>query len=108
MASTERRARARGHARHGWNLLFQGLRFIGRTVGNFCTALGIVRVAGAALAVAGTWAFVEIADVVREGATQRFDDTVLEWMGAHQTPLLEKVMFEITLLGTGIVVMTIV
>ena len=108
MASTERRARARGHARHGWNLLFQGLRFIARHVGNFYTALGIVLLAGAALAVSGTWAFVQIADVVREGATQTFDDTVLEWMGAHQTPLVEKVMFEITLLGTGIVVMTIV
>ena len=108
MASTERRAHARGRARHGWNLLFQGLRFIARHIGSFYTALGIVLVAGAALAVAGTWAFVQIAEIVREGASQEFDDAVLEWMGAHQTPLLEKVMFEITLLGTGIVVMTIV
>ena len=108
MESTERRAQPRGHARHGWNLLFQGLRFIALHVGNFYAALGIVLVAGATLAVAGTWAFVQIAEVVREGATQEFDEAVLRWMAAHQTPVLEKVMFEITLLGTGIVVMTMV
>ena len=108
MAPTERRAQTRGPARHGWNLLFEGLRFIARHVGNFYAALGIVLVAGASVAVAGTWAFVQIAEVVRAGATQRFDEMVLEWMAARQTPVLEKVMFEITLLGTGIVVMTIV
>ena len=108
MESTDRRAQPRGHARHGWNLLFTGLRFIARHAGSFYTALGIALVTGAALAVAGTWAFVQVAEVVREGATQAFDEAVLEWMAAHQDPMLEKVMFEITLLGTGIVVMTMV
>jgi undecaprenyl-diphosphatase len=77
-------------------------------VGTFYAALGIVLVAGAALAVGATWAFVELAEVVREGATQEFDQAVLHWMAAHQTPTLQKVMFEITLLGTGIVLMTMV
>ena len=108
MDPIERRAQERGRTRHGWNLLYQGLRFIARHAGNFYTALGIVLVAGAALAVAGTLAFVQIADIVQEGTTQEFDERVLQWMAAHQMPVLEKVMFEITLLGTGIVVMTVV
>ena len=88
--------------------MFFGLRFVARHVGTFYAALGIVLVAGAALAVGATWAFVQLAEVVQEGATQRFDETVLHWMADHQTPLLQKVMFEITLLGTGIVLMTMV
>ena len=108
MEPIERRAQRRGRTRHGWNLLFHGLRFIARHAGNFYTALGIVLVAGAALAVAGTLAFVQVAEIVQEGTTQQFDEAVLQWMAAHQVPVLEKVMFEITLLGTGIVVMTMV
>ena len=104
----ERRARARGLTQRAWSVLYQGMRFTARHVGAFYAALGIVLVAGAALAVAATWAFVALAGVVREGATQQFDDRVLQWIGAHQTPLMQKVMFEITLLGTGIVlVMTV-
>jgi len=104
----ERRTHYRGRTRLAWNALFHGLRFVARHVGNFYAALGIVLVAGAVLAVAGTWAFVAIADIVRDGATQQFDEAVLRWMAAHQTPVLQKVMFEITLLGTGIVLMTMV
>ena len=104
----ERRTRARGPAQQAWSVLFNGMRFVARHVGAFYAALGIVLVAGAALAVGATWAFVALADVVREGATQQFDERVLRWMAAHQTPLLQKAMFEITLLGTGIVlVMTV-
>lgn len=108
MNPLERRTRARGLTRYAWDLMFNGLRFVARHVGTFYAALGIVLVAGAAVAVAATWGFVQIADVVQEGATQRFDETVLHWMADRQTPLLQKVMFEITLLGTGIVLMTMV
>ncbi len=108
MKSQDRRSRARGLTRYAWDLMFQGLRFVARHVGTFYAALGIVLVAGAFVAVGATWAFVTLADVVREGATQQFDETVLRWMAAHQSPLLQKVMFEITLLGTGIVLMTMV
>ena len=108
MDPIERRARPRGRAQHAWDLLFAGLRFVARHAGSFYTALGVVLVAGAALAVAGTWAFVQLAEVVQEGATERFDEAVLHWMADRQTPLMQKVMFEITLLGTGIVLMTMV
>jgi undecaprenyl-diphosphatase len=108
MDSTERRSRHRGHARFLWNGLFTALRFVARHASSFYTALGLVLVAGAAIAVGATWMFVELADVVREGATQEFDEAVLRWMATHQRPWLQHTMFEITLLGTGLVLMVMV
>lgn len=59
------------------------------------------------MAVAGTWAFAEIAEHVRAGGTQAFDDFALAWIGAHQRPSLQKVALELTALGTGSVVLMI-
>lgn len=56
------------------------------------------------MAVAGTWAFAELAEHVRAGSTQHFDDAVLTWIGAHQLPWLQRLAVEITALGTGSVV----
>jgi undecaprenyl-diphosphatase len=50
----------------------------------------------------------EVADEVREGTTQRVDDAVLHWIAAHQVPWLVDTMAELTMLGTGLVVTTIV
>ena len=91
-----------------WNALYGAFRFVARHASNFYTALGVVLVAGAGIAVAATWMFVELADVVSEGATQQFDEAVLRWMAEHQMPWLQHAMFEITLLGTGLVLMTMV
>jgi undecaprenyl-diphosphatase len=104
-ASSDRRARLRGHGRIVWNVFFAALRIIARHAHGFYTALGIVLVGGAALALAATWGFAQLAELVQEGATQRFDDAVLHWIGEHQVPWAEATMVEITLLGTGIVVM---
>jgi undecaprenyl-diphosphatase len=108
MDPTERRFRHRGRARVLWDALFTALRFVARHASSFYAALGLVLVAGAAIAVGATWMFVELADVVSEGATQAFDEAVLRWMAAHQKPWLQHVMFEITLLGTGLVLMVMV
>lgn len=59
------------------------------------------------MAVAGTWLFSEIAEHVIAGSTQRFDDGVLRWIAAHQTPLAQSTALEITALGTGSVVVMI-
>src|SRR4029079_18912459 len=45
---------------------------------------------------------------VKKGYTQQFDVAALQWLGAHHTPWLTTVMTEVTPLGTGIVVLTIV
>jgi undecaprenyl-diphosphatase len=59
------------------------------------------------VAIAGTWAFAEVAEHVRSGGTQRFDDAVLTWVGAHQLPWLQSVAVEVTALGTASVVIMI-
>jgi len=91
-----------------WDALYTAFRFAARHASNFYAALGIVLVAGAAVSVAATWMFVRLANVVRDGATQQFDEAVLRWMAAHQVPWARQAMFEITLLGTGLVLMTMV
>lgn len=107
-AVAERRHEDRGRFSLLWDLLFRGLRASYRHAHSFTTALGVFLVAGALIAIAGTYAFAKIAQLVRGGYTQRFDETVLRWMQAHQTPWLEALMIEVTMLGTWIVVLSIV
>jgi undecaprenyl-diphosphatase len=71
-------------------------------------ALGIFLVAGLTVAVAGTAIFVEVAEHVRSGSTQAFDESVMQWVGAHHSPALDAVMLEMTALGTGMVVLMVV
>jgi len=104
----ERRTGARRHLRVLWNLLFRGLRFVGVRAGRFYTAVGIFLIVGIAIAIAGTLAFAELGEHVREGATQTFDVAVLRWLGEHHTKLLTAAAVELTYLGTGTVVLAIV
>ena len=98
----------RGHLRRLWDLFFGLLRWIRRHAHNVYATFGIFLLIGAVLAIAGTYAFGQLAGHVRSGGTQAFDEAVLSWIGAHRTPLLESVMLEITSLGTGTVVMMVV
>jgi undecaprenyl-diphosphatase len=104
----ERRSRPRAHFALLWNLLFRLLRVSLSHVQSFYAAVGIFIVGGALLAIGGAWAFAEIADNVREGATQRFDERIMHWMATHQTATRRMVMADITELGTGVVVMMVV
>lgn len=70
-------------------------------------ALGIFLIAGFAIAAAGTLGFAELAEHVRSGSTTDFDDSVLRWLGAHHSKLLDATMLEVTALGTGMVVLAI-
>jgi len=88
--------------------MFRALRFIARHAGNAYAVFGIFLLSGTAIAVAGTWAFSELAERVRKGSTQPFDDSIMHWVGAHQNPHVTAVMLEITALGTGTVVGMIV
>jgi undecaprenyl-diphosphatase len=107
-APDDRRTRPRGHIHFFWDLLFSALRLIGRHAHGFYTTVGIFLVLGGIVALLGAWAFIEVAGAVREGATQGFDDYVMRQVGARQTEPLERAALEITFLGTGLVVMTIV
>jgi undecaprenyl-diphosphatase len=104
----ERRTRPRERFALFWDVLFRALRGSLTHVQGFYAAVGIFVAAGAILAIAGTWAFAELAAHVQRGTTQAFDDTVMRWMGAHQVPWLTTVMVQLTALGTAVVVMMVV
>jgi membrane-associated phospholipid phosphatase len=102
--------RVESRARHHvlWDLVFRGLRAAGMRAGSFYATVGIFLVVGIVVAIGGTLAFAKLGEWVREGGTQQYDVAALQWMGQHHTPLLTKVMTELTFLGTGTVVLTIV
>ncbi|HEX5075532.1 MAG TPA: phosphatase PAP2 family protein [Gemmatimonadaceae bacterium] len=106
--ASERRHEDRGRSRVVWDVLFRGLRTSYDHAQSFGSAVGMFLIFGALIAVLGTYAFAELAKLVSGGHTQAFDDAVLLWMQHHQTPWLEGLMLEITMLGTWIVVLSIV
>jgi undecaprenyl-diphosphatase len=106
---SERRATTRGHWKLFWDLVFSLLRFIGRHAHGFYTTVGIFLLVGAMVAILGVALFANLAGSVREGGTQAFDDAVMHWVGEHpMRSTLEPLMVEITMLGTGSVVMAVV
>ena len=108
LAVSERRSGARGHLEFFWNLVFRGLRRMGGHAEKFYVTVGIFLLVGIVIAVAGTLAFAELGEWVKKGYTQQFDVAALQWLAAHHTPWLTSAMTEITPLGTGIVVLSIV
>jgi undecaprenyl-diphosphatase len=104
----ERRGTPRGRLAPVPTALLGALRGANQRYQDFRVAVGLFLIGGAAVAIAGIFAFVWVAVHVRRGATQPFDDAIMRWMGAHRIPWLEQAFGEITLLGTGIVVLMIV
>ena len=98
----------RGRSHLLWDLVFGAIRGIGKVAHNFYATFGIFLVAGASVAIAGTYAFARFAGHVSSGRTQAFDEAVLRWIGAHRPESLEPVMLEITFLGTGTVLIMLV
>ena len=98
----------RGRSHLLWDMVFGAIRGIGKVAHNFYATFGIFLLAGASIAIAGTYSFAKFAGHVSSGRTQAFDDAVLRWIGQHRPESLEPVMLEITFLGTGTVVMMIV
>jgi len=101
-------SQTRGRTRLVWDLIFGWLRIIRKYVKNAYAVFGIFLLSGAAVALVFTWAFSEIAEKVRSGSTQGFDDTIMRWIAQHQYHGLQMAMLEITSLGTGTVVAMIV
>jgi undecaprenyl-diphosphatase len=98
----------RGRARVVWDLVFALIRLVRRHAHNAYATFGVLLLAGAAVAVASTWAFARLASHVASGRTQRFDEAVMHWIATHRYPALENTMVEITALGTGLVVTMLV
>ncbi len=76
--------------------------------GTVIGALGIFLLAGIAVGTVCTLLFGELAEHVTAGTTQAFDEMVLRWIALHRTPFLDSALLEVTALGTGTVVLTIV
>jgi undecaprenyl-diphosphatase len=105
---TERRAIRRGPLGAVPTVVLGALRTTSQRVRDFRLAVGVFLFGGALVAIAGIFAFVWVATTVERGATQPADDAIMRWMGAHRVPWVEHAFAEITLLGTGIVVLTVV
>lgn len=105
---SESTSQTRGTTRVVWDVIFRAVRLIARFAGNAYAVFGIFLLSGAAIAIAGTWAFSELAEHVRAGTTQSFDNSIMRWMAQHQNHTVQMVMLEITSLGTGTVVTMIV
>jgi undecaprenyl-diphosphatase len=88
--------------------LYSTLRLIDRHAGGFFTALAAFFTVGFLLALAAVAMFAALASAVGVGFTQSMDEAVLHWFAAHRSPLLDKIMLEVSTLGTGIVLTMIV
>lgn len=109
--SDERRLRSgrgRGRLAFFWDAMYGGLRTSAGHARSFYASVGIFLVAGAVVAVVATLLFAMLGEWVKEGATQRVDVAVLTWLGTHRSAPLTAAAVELTYLGTGVVVLTIV
>src|SRR4051794_4681081 len=108
IGANDRRTRSRDHFARFWNLMFSALRRIGVHAESFYVTVGIFLVAGVVVAIIATMGFAELAEHVLAGGTQNFDVAILQWLHLHQSPLLTRLMIEMTYLGTGTVVIVVV
>ncbi|MGH7504282.1 MAG: phosphatase PAP2 family protein [Longimicrobiales bacterium] len=104
----ERRAAPRGRLRIAGDLLYRMLRFIARHVQGFYGAIAALLTVGLVVGIVAAAAFVLVGEIMLEGATQALDESVLRWMAAHRTELLDHVALEVTSLGNTLVVATMV
>ncbi len=84
------------------------LRFIGEHVRGFHAAVGLFLVLGLGVIAVTVVVFALLADAVAEGQTQRVDTAILRWIDSHATPALDVLAMEVTSLGSGMVVWTLV
>ncbi len=77
------------------------LRWLRDRVHGLYTALGLFLIVALGLALAAVWLFHELAEQVMRGSTQRFDDTVLEWIHGQASPMWDGVAIQITAVGNG-------
>lgn len=104
MSADDRRKRHRSRFDLTTDLFYRGFRFVLGHVKSFRAAVGVFLIAGAVAAALGIWAFVAVAELVKEGATQDFDNAVMFWVRDHRIPWFERVMIEMTALGNWTVV----
>lgn len=88
--------------------LYSTLNWVARHVRGFYPALAAVLTLSFVAAAVAIAIFAQLAEGVLEGDTQGFDEAVLTWFQTHRTPGLNRVMLEITALGSGSVIIMVV
>ena len=82
-------------------LLYTTLRFIARHFPGFWSAIAAFLTASFLVAILAVAIFAGFAHLVEEGFTQSLDETILQRLVEMRTPTLDKIMLEITALGSG-------
>ncbi len=70
----------------------------------FYGEIGVFLLLGLGIAFAGVFMFAFLAEAVMEGATRRFDESIMLWVNARSTPELNIVALEVTTLADAAVV----
>jgi undecaprenyl-diphosphatase len=104
----DRRSLPRGETTFLPDALHSTLRWIARHVHGFFGALAAFVTVGIVVGAGAVAIFAMIASAVAEGLTQSLDERALRWFETNRSAVLDKVMLEITTLGTGVVLVMIV
>lgn len=107
-ADHERRSLTRSPESALRRALYTTLRLIARHVEGFFSALATFVTVGFLVFTAALASFGAMAGAVVQGWTQRFDDTVLRWFEQNRFPFGDRIMIEISSLGTGLVLVVMV
>lgn len=91
-----------GALRPAMDALYGTIRWIGSHVRGFYAAVGLFLVVGLGLAVLAAALFALVAEGMVGGATQAFDQAVVEWIRARQAPWLDWLALAGAALGSGV------
>lgn len=98
---------SRGAVQGPFHPLVSTLRWLVRHLHGFYAAFGLFLVVALGIALTGIWIFAELAEEVGQGATIKFDESVLLWMNSHSSPSVDGLALQITSVGNGAAVITI-
>lgn len=88
-------------------LIVGAFRLFARVASGIYSALGLLILAGAAIAFIAAWAFAELAEHVQAGTIQPVDDAVLRWVSGYRAEWLEASLMEVSVLGSWVVVVVV-
>lgn len=88
--------------------LYGVLRFIGRHIRGFYGAVITYLSFSFFVGLIAIWGFLEFAETVLEGQTQRFDEAVVTWVATHRSGILDHLALEVTALGNTLTLALVV
>ena len=107
-ASTERRTTRRGRSSIFKDALYTTLRAIAGHVRGFYSALAAFVTVSLLVGIAAATLFSAFAGLVTAGFTQAVDEQILQFFQSQRSDLLNQIMLELTVLGSGVVLFMLV